>query len=188
MARQDPLLHAERLTRTPLAGKIMRSALVARIGELRRAAHGRADPGVTVLIRTRNDARRLEGLCQDVAAQDYDGPVQLVVVDTESSDNTLAIARQYGAHIITIKQQDFSYPYALNVGFEAAKHPFVLTLVGHSSLTNRYVLKTASRHTTDTHFGGAYGMTLADTNATVIERLAISLLAIRDLGRPTNPA
>lgn len=84
---------------------------------------GLADPNVSVLIRSRNNAEQLEMLLDDVRAQNFDGEVEVVLVDTESSDGTVKVGKDFGATIVPVTQEGFNYPNALNRGFAAASHP-----------------------------------------------------------------
>ncbi len=180
------LLHADRLARIPFLGSKLTWYMQRRVRELADKVHKLPDPAITILIRTHNDAPRLEQLFADIAAQDFSGPLQVVVVDTESSDNTLDIARRHGATIVRMRQADFTYPKSLNLGFAVAKHDFVLCLVGHSSLTNTLTLKTAAYYATDLEFGGAYNFGLPDTNARGIERMLMAIIMLRLLRRPAH--
>ncbi len=159
-------------------GRWQRDLLEKRCEELAVAVGDARDPDVTVLIRTRNDAENLKGLFEDLEAQAFTGHVEVVVVDTESTDATLTVAKQNGAKIVRLKQKDFDYPTSLNVGFEAATHPFVFTLVGHSRLSNRLVLRAATRWGSDEKIAGAFGVCIPNANATGEERLGSLFLQI----------
>ncbi len=83
---------------------------------------------ISVVIRTRDSARTLErvisGLCR--AADD-----EVIVVDSGSKDFTLAIARKHGAQVV-IAPGPFNYSKSLNLGFAAAKNPWVLVISSHA--------------------------------------------------------
>ena len=139
------------------------------------ATAGRPDPGLTVLIRTRNQADSLGGLITDIEQQDYQGNVQLIVVDTESSDRTVQIARAAGALVVPIDQANFNYADSLNTGFERADHNQVLCLVGRSSLTNTVTFKAATRWYDQPVVGGAFGASLPPAAATSGDRLIAAM-------------
>lgn len=174
-SRPDHLLHPEAFERASVVGRQYRELLTERAAEIHEATADTTDPDVSVLIRTRNHAHRLEDLFADIDAQHFDGNVQAIVVDTESTDSTTAIARAYGATVVPITQHDFNYPHSLNVGFEAADHPNILTLVGHSRLSNNQTLRSVTRWADKPDFAGAYGAALPDMNARIGD-IAIALL------------
>lgn len=171
----DYILYPEFFDRLPVVGQHYKVPLNERAAEVDVATEGAQDPNVTVLIRTRNHAERIAGIFEDIHRQAFKGEVQVVVVDTESSDGTQEIARSHGATVRSIAQHDFNYANSLNTGFDAADHPYVLTLVGHSRLSNTQTLHGVTRWATAPSFGGAYGAALPDGNATLGD-VAISLL------------
>lgn len=171
------ILHPEIFESMPVTGEIIRKELERQIGQI--AIDGTPFyPGVSVLIRTRNDTGPtgfLQDLLRDVQAQEYPGEVQVVVVDTESTDGTQRVAEENHATVVPIKQEEFTYPRALNLGFQAAKHPYVLSLVGHSLLAHRHVLRKAIGHFAQPGVAGVSGLDLPSTNASRAERVGASI-------------
>jgi len=146
--------------------------LQSRAAELLRETRSLPDPNISILIRTRNDETHVKRLFEDLRAQVFGGQIEVIVVDTESHDSTVAYAKAHGAKIISLTQHDFTYPKALNMGFRAAKYPWVMTLVGHSSLSNKLALKSLTYWVhRDKNLVGIYGLPLANWNASVWERL-----------------
>lgn len=163
----------------------MAKKLLARCQEVWEQTNDIPHPDITVLIRTRNDGNRLESLFNDIEAQDYRGKIQVVIVDTESTDDTLKIARKHAATIVKQSQKDFNYPRGLNMGFEAAKHELVFSIVGHSSFTNNVIFRTIALWAQAPEFGGVYGATMPDRNASPSERFFAIFGLIGD--RHRNP-
>jgi rhamnosyltransferase len=91
-----------------------------------------ASPRVSVVIRTRDEGARLGQVLRALLGQDYDEGLEILVVDSGSTDGTLAIARSAGARLIEISSQDFTFGRALNVGSEAAQGEFLVNLSGHA--------------------------------------------------------
>ena len=147
--------------------------LEARAQAMIKRADRLTDPDVSIVIRTRNDGGYVKQLFEDIKAQLFDGKVEVIVVDTESTDGTAEYATARGAKIIRINQQEFSYPHALNLGFKAAKYPYVVTLVGHSNLTNRLMLKSLTYWCQQERFGGMYCYPLSNSNGTIWDHVPI---------------
>jgi cellulose synthase/poly-beta-1,6-N-acetylglucosamine synthase-like glycosyltransferase len=100
------LLHPEIFDKLPYFGGLQADALQ---GQADRALVEGAvidHPDVSVLIRTQNDEEQLPTLLADIKAarREYRGDVELIVVDTESTDDTRAIAKNAGAKIVSITQ------------------------------------------------------------------------------------
>lgn len=178
MSEQSLLLHEEALYRTPYYGARMAASLTLRATTVLNATDGRSDPNISVVIRTKNDEQNLELLFEDIEAQKerFFGEIETIVVDTESTDRTVQVAKSHGAEVVPIRQKDFSYPYSLNRGFEATSHPYVFSFVGHSNLSNVCTFSSVKAHTADGNLGGAYGTSLPNKNATIWERTGAVLL------------
>ena len=74
---------------------------------------------------TRNADRFLEDALASVAAQTY-GPIEMVVVDKESTDRSVEIARAHGA--ACFQQRGTGYAGAWNEGIEAASGELISIL------------------------------------------------------------
>lgn len=170
----SPLLHPDVFSRMPIVGQQYEHILRHRSQETSAAIEGAHDPDVTVLVRTRNNETRMQSVFDDIAAQYFGGEVQVVVVDTESSDKTVAIAEDNGATVVNMRQHDFTYPRSMNLGFEAADHPYVVTLTNRTNLVSNIALKAITRWHKTESFAGVYGAMVWDQEASTWE----SLLAV----------
>lgn len=153
-------------------GRRIQGWMKRRTDDISEAAKPLKDPDVSIVIRSRNDGPYIRQLLADIQAQIFDGAIEVILVDTESRDDTVAYARSQGARVMSLTQEAFTYPKALNLGFQAARYPWLVTLVGHSSLTSRLFLKQLtywSEH--EKKLGGIYGLPLANWNASRWERL-----------------
>lgn len=72
----------------------------------------------SLVIRCRNEEAHIGRLLAGARRQDLP-PHQIVVVDSGSTDATLAIAREFDVDVVTIAPEDFSFGRALNRGLEA---------------------------------------------------------------------
>jgi glycosyltransferase involved in cell wall biosynthesis len=175
----DDLLHPD------LVNRYIRHMLLRRIAQIRQETTGKIDPDVSIVIRTKNDIAYIKTLLADIAAQEYTGKTEVILVDTTSTDGTVEYAKAHGANVITISQREFTYPKALNIGFRAARYPYVATLVGHSALPSRWFLRSLTCwYDTGKTFGGVYNGYLPNWNATRSERWITTLWSIAASRRP----
>jgi poly-beta-1,6-N-acetyl-D-glucosamine synthase len=87
---------------------------------------------VRVLIAARNEAERIQETIAYVAAEDYPGPIEVLVVDNGSTDGTRAVAEAYGAAtgqpVRCISEPAPGKSHALNTGLAAVGTELVITL------------------------------------------------------------
>lgn len=74
---------------------------------------------LSVIIRCYNEEAHIGKLLAGVLAQSLDG-VEIVVVDSGSSDATLSIASRFPVRIVHIPPEQFSFGRSLNLGCQAA--------------------------------------------------------------------
>jgi glycosyltransferase involved in cell wall biosynthesis len=97
---------------------------------------------VSIVIRTLNAAETLGEVLLRLQPGDSD---QLIVVDSGSTDGTVELARSYGADILIIRKEDFTYGRALNRGFSAARHEWILSLSAHTIPADPFFLESYRR-------------------------------------------
>ena len=127
---------------------------------------------ISVVIRAWNEAAQLEQLLDVIARQDYPGEVELIVVDSGSTDDTAQIATRAGAKVVTLPQAEFTYPKALNLGFAAATKELVAELVAHALPVNDHWLSNGARHFADPQVVGVYAPPIAPDHGGWAERLS----------------
>lgn len=87
---------------------------------------------ISVIIRTLNEQEHLSSLLEGIATQELHGHAcEVIVVDSGSTDDTLAIAERHGARIVHIRKADFTFGRSLNVGCAAASGDILLFVSGH---------------------------------------------------------
>lgn len=87
---------------------------------------------VSIVIRTLDEARYLGELLESIARQRTPGfEVEVVLVDSGSTDGTLEIAERHGCVITHIRREEFSFGRSLNRGCEAARGDILVMISGH---------------------------------------------------------
>jgi rhamnosyltransferase len=87
----------------------------------------RAD-AISILIRSFNSAKTIGRLLSSLPLKPGD---EVLVVDSGSTDKTLAIAASHSAQILHAPPP-FNYSKSLNIGFQAARNPWVLVISSHA--------------------------------------------------------
>lgn len=101
---------------------------------------------ISVIIRTLNEEKYLDTLLSLIKNQNIDfneGSVniEVVVVDSGSTDSTLIIASKHEAKIAHIDKNDFSFGRSLNLGCSSSKGEILVFISGHCLPINSYWLQ-----------------------------------------------
>ena len=87
-------------------------------------------PALSVVIRCFNEERHIGKLLAGIMHQTVKD-VEIIVVDSGSTDSTCDIVECFPASLIHIEPSEFSFGKALNIGCEAATAPIVAIASGH---------------------------------------------------------
>ncbi|MEM8668661.1 MAG: glycosyltransferase family 2 protein [Planctomycetota bacterium] len=84
----------------------------------------------SIVIRAFNEerfiAKALTGIKQQI-----DVETEVILVDSGSTDSTVSIAEDYGAKVVHIRPEDFTFGRALNIGCEAASNDLLVFASAH---------------------------------------------------------
>jgi peptidoglycan-N-acetylglucosamine deacetylase len=107
-------------------------ALIQRLrGHQRRGAAGDYAPGVSIIVPAYNEEKVIVQTIASLLNQKYAGPIEIVVVDDGSSDETIEIVREaYGSHpsVSAYRKENGGKASALNHGIAHAQHEIVIGL------------------------------------------------------------
>jgi glycosyltransferase involved in cell wall biosynthesis len=96
---------------------------------------------ISVVIRTYNEAKYLDELLAATRAQVCSScEIEVVLVDSGSTDDTLEIAGRHGCRITHISQEEFSFGRSLNLGCEFARGDYLAFVSGHCIPENEHWL------------------------------------------------
>lgn len=131
------------------------------------------DSGVSIVIRARNEERHLPRLFHSLANQSLAAD-EVILVDSGSTDNTVEIAREWGARIIEIKPADFTFGSALNTGCAAATGQYFVFVSAHVYPSSKMWLERLIEPlVSDERVGLSYGGQDGDHTSNFAERLLL---------------
>ncbi len=116
-------------------------------------------PFASVVIRARNESALLGRLLEGIHLQDFTA-VEVLLVDSGSTDDTRAIARGHGCRGIDLEPERFTYGRALNVGCAAAKGDACVFVSAHCVPANDRWLARLLEPLRDPAVAGSYGKQL----------------------------
>ncbi|MBS1579239.1 MAG: glycosyltransferase family 2 protein [Bacteroidetes bacterium] len=121
---------------------------------------------LSILIRNLNQANELEICLKSLKHQVTDFNYEIVVVDNESNDNSVAIAKQYGCKVINLPRKEFTYGKALNIGIANCLGEFVLNLSSHVTLLSQNFLQQIPKLFSNEKIVGLKFANVANSNIT----------------------
>lgn len=84
----------------------------------------------SVVIRAYNEAKYIGRLLEGIKHQTLKD-VEVILVDSGSTDSTVEIAESYGAQIVRIPSDEFTFGRSLNFGVRAASGEFIVIASAH---------------------------------------------------------
>ena len=87
---------------------------------------------ITILIAARNEEAHIAETLRSLAAQDYEGPMVVVLIDNASTDGTVTAARsiagEIGCDVRILTETHLGKSFALNTGLDSVRTNLVITL------------------------------------------------------------
>src|SRR3989344_510482 len=132
----------------------------------------------SIIIRTKNEEKWIGELLDRLAMQSYKN-FEIVIVDSGSTDRTLKIVNEFrnaqadiSLHIFHIKPEEFSYPFALNVGCcNARATTYFVIMSAHSVPVSETWIADGLSNFTQEKILGVYGPIQALPDGTLWEKI-----------------
>ncbi|WP_425410209.1 glycosyltransferase [Hyphococcus sp.] len=87
---------------------------------------------VSIVFRALNEEKWFADALEACRRQELDGTsVEIILVDSGSTDRTIEIAESYGCRVVHIKKSDFTFGRSLNYGCEAATGDYLVFISAH---------------------------------------------------------
>ena len=106
----------------------------------------------SAIVRARDRAHTIEATLQALRSQTV--PVEIIVVDSGSTDGTIEIAQRYADLVVHLPQSEFTYGGALNVGAAAASGDVHFALSAHCAPAYDDWVERSISHYTDPAVAG----------------------------------
>ncbi len=84
----------------------------------------------SIIIRAYNEEKYIGRLLEGIQSQTLKD-VEIILVDSGSTDSTVSIAESYGARVVRIPSAEFTFGRSLNYGIKEAKREFIVIASAH---------------------------------------------------------
>lgn len=91
---------------------------------------------VSIIIPTKNAGSLFEIVLKKITSQKYIKQLEIIILDSGSTDNTLKIGKAFNTKIINIKSEDFSHSSTRNIGAKYATGDYLLFTVQDAFFLN----------------------------------------------------
>ena len=125
---------------------------------------------MTIVTPSYNQGKFIRATIESVRAQDYPA-IEYIVIDGGSTDETAAIAGEYGTRLTFISERDRGQSHAINKGFRMARGEIVSWLNFRQSIFPGAVRLAVTHLTQNPQLGAVYGQGYTiDSDGNVIGR------------------
>lgn len=133
---------------------------------------------ISIIIRTKNEEKWIGELLNRLAPQTYKN-FEVVIIDSGSTDRTVEIIRKFKQthpeillNIFYIKPEEFSYPFALNIGCAHARAEKLFVIMSaHSLPVSSTWLADGVKNFSQEKICGVYGPIQALPDGTIWEKI-----------------
>ncbi len=148
--------------------RIARRSQVARRREPRGADNLTDVSHVSVVIPTKNAGALFTEVLQGLGAQQFDGIVDLTIVDSGSRDDTVALAEQHGARVIRIGPERFDHGLTRNLAIEHVVGEVVVLITQDAVPGTPHMISHLVRAFRDPAVAGVYARQVPRPDADVL--------------------
>lgn len=112
---------------------------------------------ISVVIPVRNGASTLDSCLSAICNQELPIPPEIIVLDSASGDNSVAIAAKYGAIVHAVEPGTFNHGLTRNMGAALCTGELIFFTVQDATLVDAGMLAKMSAHFADHQVAGVYG-------------------------------
>ena len=112
---------------------------------------------ISVIVRTKNEERWMRPCLEGIMRQKVDLPVEVVLVDNNSTDQTVARAQSICPSLKLVTIDQFLPGLALNMGIRASSGDYLVCVSAHCPPVDEYWLANLLRNLDQNDVAGVYG-------------------------------
>lgn len=120
---------------------------------------------ISIIIRTKNEEKYLKKCLLILNQQNFNN-YEIIIIDDNSSDNTIKIAKKFKCKIIYYpKNLKFNYSKAINIAINSSKGNLISILSAHCIPYDNYWMYNAVKHFENIDVGAVYSKQIPTKNS-----------------------
>lgn len=129
-------------------------------------------PEISIIILTKNAGEKFRDILKQIFCQKIEKELEVIVIDSGSTDKTIEIARHFSAiKILEIKPEDFDHARTRNLGAGLTQGKYLVFLTQDALPFNEYWLKELIKPLeTDEKIAGVFSRQIAYPKANLFEK------------------
>ena len=125
---------------------------------------------VSVVIPTKNAGVLFQKTLEGIKSQKYAGNIELIVIDSGSTDQTVTIASQYAATVLSISPIEYDHGLTRNRAIEKASGEIIVLMSQDAVPGDQYLIHNFAIAFSDSKVAGAYARQIPWEDADVITK------------------
>jgi rhamnosyltransferase len=124
---------------------------------------------ISAILPVKNRAHHLPGLLDRLKAQECDAELEVIAVDSGSTDGTVSVLEQYGCTVLTVPQESFDYGLTRNAAAGFSRAEFLLFISSTMLPVDRHWLQPLiERISESASMAGVYSRGIPSPNSNLL--------------------
>ncbi|HMD83063.1 MAG TPA: glycosyltransferase family 2 protein [Terriglobia bacterium] len=128
-------------------------------------------PQTSVILLTLNESANIGACIEAIRRQEVDSHVEIVLIDSGSTDGTVDIASRFVDQVIQIPQEEFHHARTRNLGARRAQGEVLVYLAGDALPVGIHWLASLLRHFSDAEVAAVFGRQIPRPGASIERRM-----------------
>ena len=132
-------------------------------------------PDISVVIPVKNGEKYLSGVLKGIFSQGTSHKVEVIIIDSGSSDKTLDIVSGYPVKLWQIKEGEFNHGLTRNLGISKSKGRYIILMTADAvPYDNYWIRNLVGDLENDSVVAGVYSRQIPHKNSTFLTQMRVN--------------